>query len=141
MSKDILNLLDTIYPGHAWACRVYGDEKGGGYFIYLLSFEGKNYGYNQPRAHRFASASELRADVIRGAGEVLERSYLARHGKASWDVEIKKMDGVPLKDQPLAYQKEVGLKRAAATAVEQLEKEEAKNAHGDELRETITRGV
>lgn len=103
MSKDILNLLDTVYPGHPWAVHVYGDEKGGGYFIKHLDFP-SNWGLNQPMAHLFASASELRADVIRKAGELLERANLERK---SWNGEsIKMMEGVPLKYQPIEYQVE-----------------------------------
>jgi hypothetical protein len=124
LSKDILDLLSTVYPNHPWGVHVYGDNKGGGYFIRHLDFP-KNWGYNQPRAHFFASASELRADVIKGGGEILERSYLAR---AKWNEEsIKKMDGVPLKDQPIEHQRQV-----------QQEKQKETN---DRLFEIIARSV
>jgi hypothetical protein len=97
MARDILGILDVAYPGHPWAATVYGDERGGGYFIRHLDFPA-NWGMNQPFAHMFASTSELRADVIRKGGELLERSNLARR---RWNEEsIKRMEGVPEKWQP-----------------------------------------
>lgn len=126
MSRDILQTLDKYYPGHPWAVNIYGNETGGGYFIRHLDFP-TNWGYNQPRAHLFGSWSLLLADVVKGAGEILERSYLAR---AKWDEDstIKKMDGVPLKYQPLEYRK-------------QVEQEKLKKETDDRLQETQPRSV
>ena len=98
MARDILELLSTVYPGHPWSVRVYGDNTGGGYFIRHLEFEGKPYGQNQPRAHLFGSASELRADVIRRGGEVLERVNLRRARRD--DDPVGRMEGVPEHHQP-----------------------------------------
>lgn len=112
MAGDILQLLDVAYPGHPWAVRVYGDNSGGGYFIQHLEFQGGQFGINQPNAHRFASASELRNDVLRKGGELLERCFLAR--KRYREESIKKMDGVPDKFQPIEYRRELDAKNAAA---------------------------
>lgn len=103
LARDILELLSTVYPGHPWSVNVYGDDTGGGYFIRHLDFP-SNWGMNQPRAHHFASASELRDDVIRKGGEILERSGLQRK---RWNEDpIKKMEGVPEKWQPVEYRDE-----------------------------------
>lgn len=97
MAHDILELLTVVYPGHPWSVNVYGDSTGGGYFIRHLDFPA-NWGQNQPQAHLFGSASELRADVLRKGGELLERCSLARK---RWDeTPIKRMEGVPEKYQP-----------------------------------------
>lgn len=112
MANDILVLLDTVYPGHPWSVRVYGDSTGGGYHIQHLEFEGQNFGMNQPKAHLFSSASELRNDVLRKGGELLERCNLAR--KAYAGDPIKKMEGVPDKFQPPAYKAEIEAKNKAA---------------------------
>src|SRR5574341_2104747 len=85
MSRDIIKELDRVYPGHPWAVNIYGNEEGGGFFIRHLDFP-TNWGYNQPRAHLFGSWSLLMADAVKGAGEILERSYLAR-GPGDWRSE------------------------------------------------------
>jgi hypothetical protein len=100
MARDIINLLDLAYPGWGWSVKVYGDEKGGGYHIRLLNFEGGNYGYNNPRAHLFASASELRANVLRAGGELLERCLMSRQLPCDPEAPgIQRMEGVPEKFQ------------------------------------------
>jgi hypothetical protein len=115
MAHDILTLLTTVYPGYPWAVNVYGDEKGGGYFIRNLDFPA-NYGMNQPKAHRFGSISELRADVLRKAGELLERCGLVR-GRNN-DEPIKMMEGVPDKWQPPEYREEKYIKNLVVVANE-----------------------
>lgn len=98
MAHDMLTMLDLVYPGYSWAVNVYGDEKGGGYHIRLLDFP-SNYGFNNPRAHMCHSASEFRAQVLRGAGELLERCGVSRR-KADDDLPlIGRMEGVPEKFQ------------------------------------------
>lgn len=115
MAHDILELLSIVYPSYPWAVRVYGDEKGGGYFIRNLDFPA-NFGMNQPRAHMFASASEFRADVIRKAGELLERCNLVR-GRNN-DDPIKKMEGVPDKWQPPEFREQKFIEAVALAAGE-----------------------
>ena len=115
MAKDIIGLLDAVYPGHPWKVLVYGDKTGGGYFIRHLEFEGKPYGINQPRAHVFASASEFKADVIRKGGELLERVYLTRGARNEVE-QVTRMDGVRDKDQPAEYQQEKNFQKAVVFA-------------------------
>lgn len=91
-AKAILGALDTAYPGHPWAVRVYT----GGFFIYNLDFP-YNWGINCKKKH--ASASELKKDVIMNAGEWLERANL-RRGMARSGEEIKRLEGVPERFQP-----------------------------------------
>jgi hypothetical protein len=99
MAADVLNLLDTAYPGHPWKVQVYGDETGGGFHIRHLEFDGQPYGMNQPRAHRFASASELRLAVLRMGGELLERVNL-RRARRNEGEQVTRMEGVPERHQP-----------------------------------------
>lgn len=121
MAKDILEILDLIYPGHPWAVRVYGDDKGGGYFIRHMDFPA-NFGMNQPNAHYFGSASEMRADVIRKAGELLERCNLAR---ARWNEDsIKRMEGVPEKFQPNPHPQDAAqMQKSFETVIATAERE------------------
>jgi hypothetical protein len=91
-AKAILGALDTAYPGHAWAVRVYE----GGRFIYNLDFP-KNYGMNSKK--KYATASEMKRDVIMNAGEWLERANLKR-GMHRHGEEVKRLEGVPERFQP-----------------------------------------
>lgn len=119
MAEDILKLLDTVYPGYPWSVNVYGSNTGGGYFIRNLDFPA-NYGMNQPRAHMFGSASEFRADVIKKAGELLERCNLARgHNKGDG---IVRMEGVPDKFQPTGYRGEQAKIEAVTIAPQEEER-------------------
>lgn len=118
MAHDILTLLSTVYPGYPWSVNVYGDSKGGGYFIRNLDFPA-NWGMNQPRAHMFGSATEFRADVIRKGGELLERCGLIR--ARSDESPIVKMEGVPDKWQPPEHRQEKFIKAVIAAAEEARE--------------------
>ena len=91
-AKAILGALDTAYPGHQWACRVYD----GGFFIYNLDFP-KNFGMNCKG--KYATASELKRAVIMNAGEWLERANLKR-GMHRHGEEVKRREGVPERFQP-----------------------------------------
>lgn len=93
----ILDALTVAYPGHPWAVRVYGDDKGGGFFIRHLDFPA-NYGMNCRHRTSTYSASSLKREVIKMAGEWLERANLAR---GRWNEDpIKRVEGVPEKYQP-----------------------------------------
>src|ERR1041385_1160132 len=99
MARDSLVLLSTVYPGWNWSIKVYGNNSGGGYHLRLLDFPA-NYGFNNPRVHMCHSASEFRMQLIRAAGELLERCNVSR-GKADDDQPlIGRMEGVPEKFQP-----------------------------------------
>ena len=90
-ARDIVNILSMAYPGHPWAVRVYD----GGLFIKHLAFDG-NWGMNLKFNDFSHDAAVLRRDVIRNAGEWLERAGLAR-GRYDADQEVGKVEGVPEK--------------------------------------------
>lgn len=96
----ILGALDTAYPGHPWAVRVYD----GGFFIRHLDFPA-NYGMNAKFKDSGYSASALKRDVILKAGEWLERANLKR-GRSNGDT-IGHVEGVPEKYQPLEARDEI----------------------------------
>lgn len=127
MANDILNLLSTVYPGYPWAVHVYGDAKGGGYFIKNLDFPA-NWGMNQPKAHLFPSASAFHADVIKKGGELLERCGLIR-GRNN-DDDIKKMEGVPDKWQPLEHRRDTEIKAVEAALRDEMRPQVIREASG-----------
>lgn len=92
-AHEILNAITTAYPGHPWAVRVYD----GGFFIRHLDFPA-NWGMNCRHQTRLYSASAMSREVIRMAGEWLERAGLRR---GAWDGESSKwVEGVPKNYQP-----------------------------------------
>jgi hypothetical protein len=91
-ARSILGALDTAYPGHQWAVRVYE----GGFFIYNLDFP-KNWGMNCKK--KFSTASELKRDVILNGGEWLERANLKRGMHRHGEV-VQRLEGVPERFQP-----------------------------------------
>lgn len=96
-AKSILEALETAYPAHPWAVRVYGDSTGGGFFIRHLDFP-SNWGMNCRHGSKQYSASAVKREVILMAGEWLERAGLKR---GAWDGDsIKHVEGVPEKYQP-----------------------------------------
>ena len=97
-AKEILNALSVAYPGHPWGVRVYGDDKGGGFFIRHLDFP-SNWGMNCRHRTKMYSASSLKREVIMMAGEWLERANLKRGANRNED-EIGRVEGVPEKYQP-----------------------------------------
>jgi hypothetical protein len=102
-SYQILHILMTTYPGHH--VDVYGfksEDKGGGkhsvFRIMHLDFEQRGSCWGMIlKGNSFYSASHMQTEVISKFGEWLERAYLKRG--ASQEVEIKKVDGVPEKNQ------------------------------------------
>jgi len=93
----ILEAISIAYPNHPWAVRVYGDSTGGGFFIRNLNFP-KNWGINCKHGGKIYSASSFKKDVIRKAGEWLERANLKRGVGDGAPVDF--LEGVPDKDQP-----------------------------------------
>lgn len=93
-ATGILDALTIAYPGYPWAVRVYD----GGFFIRNLLFDG-NWGMNFKGT--FASASEMKKEVILKAGEWLERANLKR-GRNN-DDPVKRVEGVPEKYQPAEF--------------------------------------
>lgn len=112
-ANAILEALTVAYPGHPWGVRVYD----GGFFIRHLDFP-SNWGMNCRNPTRLYSASALKREVIRMAGEWLERANMRR---GVWNEEsIKSVEGVPLRFQPAEYQaeqKDKKLEQAVAVAI------------------------
>jgi len=97
-AKGIMLWLLEAYPGHPWWVRAYK----GGFFIRNLDFPA-NWGMNCPKQGMIYSASAYKALVIRMTGEWLERANLKR-GAGDIEQEIERVEGVPLKWQPVPYQ-------------------------------------
>lgn len=94
-ANSILEALSTAYPGHPWGVRVYD----GGFFIQHLQFP-TNWGMNCRHQNMFDySASAFKAQVIRMAGEWLERADM-RRGRYDGEQPDYRVDGVPEKHQP-----------------------------------------
>lgn len=91
-AQSILESLDLAYPGHPWGVRVYP----GGFFIRHLDLP---YGWGMNCKKKFASASEMKKEIIFMAGEFLERAGVPR---TRWDDDnsIKRVEGIPEKFQP-----------------------------------------
>ena len=88
----IMELLTTAYPGHPWGVRV----AGGVIFIrYMNPMMSGNWGMVIKRKDVDHDAEKLKRDVIRAAGEWLERAGLKR-GRSD-DSEIERVEGVPEK--------------------------------------------
>jgi hypothetical protein len=92
-AKSILEVLTFAYSGHPWSVRVYD----GGFFIRHLDFPG-TWGMNHRSQSQTYSSSAMKRQIIRMAGEWLERADLVR-GRSD-DTVAKFVEGVPLKDQP-----------------------------------------
>lgn len=96
-ANQILEALTFAYPGHPWGVRVYD----GGFFIRHLEFPA-NWGMNCRHTTRVYSASAMKREVIRMAGEWLERAGLRR---GRWEEnDGYRVDGVPEKYQPISLQ-------------------------------------
>lgn len=91
--KQTIGILEEVYPGHFWAVKC----EGGILHIKNLSFHA-NWGIARKLGQMEFDAGVFRREVIRAAGEFLERCGLARR---AWNGDaIKRMDGVPEKYQP-----------------------------------------
>ena len=91
----ILEVLCFAYPGHPWAVSVYD----GGFFIRNLKFP-KNWGMNCHTRNVDHDAAVMKREIILMAGEWLERAGMKR-GRHDADQEIKRLEGVPEKYQPV----------------------------------------
>ena len=124
----ILDALTVAYPGHPWAVKVYD----GGFFIRHLEFPA-NWGMNGKHKSSAYSASALKRDVIRMAGEWLERANLKR-GRSNED-PIKHVEGVPDKWQPPEWQEQQAQRKFDIVVAE------AKEALRTQPRPQATRGA
>ena len=91
----ILDVLSTAYPGHPWGVRV----DGGVIFIRYLDVRlSGNWGMAMKENDSNHDAAVLKREVIRMAGEWLERAGLAR-GRSNGD-EIVTVEGIPARFVP-----------------------------------------
>lgn len=104
-AEGIIAVLTEVYPGYAWAVRVYD----GGFFIRNLDFP-KNWGMNCKYKQNGYSWSAMKRDIVMKTGEWLERAHL-RRGRNNGD-EIEILEGIPDKDQP-KYRQKIILKEIA----------------------------
>ena len=88
-ADEIVGLLDTCYPGHPWAVRVYG----GCIFIRHLQF-GSNWGMNIKVKDVQHDAAVQKRTIVRLAGEWLERAGM-RRGRYDVEQPDYRVEGVP----------------------------------------------
>ena len=93
-ADGVLELLTIAYPGHPWAVRV----DGGIIFIRHLASPNAQYGMICKVNQVNHDAAVLKREVVKMAGEFLERAGLAR-GRYD-DSEIQFVEGVPEKFRP-----------------------------------------
>ena len=91
MAREIVHNLCTTYPGHGWFVVV----KGGVVHVKDMDINpqwGMCLHYSQMKD----DATERKKQVIRAAGEFLERANLARGAKSA-DQRVTAVDGIPQK--------------------------------------------
>lgn len=88
MAEQILADLCQTYPGHAWFVSI----KGGILHIKNLDWNEK-WGMALHYSQIKADAQDRKRQVIRAAGEFLERANVRRGMKE--DTTVKRIDGVP----------------------------------------------
>lgn len=94
LAKRAADLLNQHYPNYLWAVNVNATPTGGCMFIKNFSVSYR-YGYV---LHIEKLDTKLRK-VVNAGGEILER---ARLNRGKWlDEELKHIDGVPDKHQPI----------------------------------------
>lgn len=92
-ATKIVFLLWEAYPGHPWHVRVYD----GGFFIRHMDFP-KNWGMNVKFKSVCHDVAVMKREIIRNAGEWLERAGLPRK-RYEEGQETTYVEGVPNKDQ------------------------------------------
>lgn len=92
MARGTLHTLCTHYPGHAWFVVI----KGGVMHVKNLHFNDK-WGMCLHYTNIKGDAAARERDVVRAAGEFLERANRAR-GERKDDGKVRAIDGVPVKD-------------------------------------------
>ena len=93
-ADDVLEILSIAYPGHPWAVRV----DGGVIFIRHLANPNQQWGMICKVNQVNHDAAVLKREIIKMAGEFLERAGLKR-GRYD-DSEIQVVEGVPEKFRP-----------------------------------------
>lgn len=90
MAKQMLADLVHAYPGHAWFVTI----KGGVVFIKDLDLNDK-WGMCLHYSQIKGDANDRKRDVIRAAGEFLERARVARGRKVDGLPSVLAIEGVP----------------------------------------------
>jgi hypothetical protein len=91
MAREIVQTCSCAYPGHDWFCVI----KGGVIQIKLMDIN-PNWGMVLHYTQVKGDAASRKADVLRSAGEFLERANLSR-GFKTHD-KVKHVEGIPDKD-------------------------------------------
>lgn len=89
MAKHMLADLVQAYPGHAWFVAI----KGGVVHVKDLDLNDK-WGMCLHYSQIKGDANERKRDVLRAAGEFLERANVARGAKRSGQ-HVRHIEGVP----------------------------------------------
>lgn len=95
LAGDLLNEICQKYGGYNWRVKVVG----GVVFVSEMSFPSQ-WGMLKKLGESDFSASNLKADVLRSAGEWLERAHLERKRLKFELTTPYRVEGVPEKDQP-----------------------------------------
>lgn len=95
LAEDLLNEICQKYGGYNWRVGV----KGGVVMAQEMSFPPQWWMVRRLQESDF-SASNLKADVLRSAGEWLERANLQRKRLSQELVAPYRVEGVPEKEQP-----------------------------------------
>jgi len=106
LAKAIGDALEENYAGWGWAVNV--NSEGGVVDVHCLLIEGelgRTYGFRIFLNEINHTVKSVRKKAIMAGGEILERSGVPRGPYRGQ--EIKFVEGVPFKHQPLKYQREV----------------------------------
>ena len=96
MAREIVNTCSTAYPGHDWFCLI----RGGVIQVKLMEIS-PNWGMVLHYSQVKGDAGARKKEVIRAAGEFLERANLARGYKR--DEIVAHVEGIPDKDLARAH--------------------------------------
>lgn len=88
MAREIVNTLVTSYPGHGWFVLI----KGGVVQVKNLDWSDK-YGMVLHYSQLGSDANDRKKQIVRAAGEFLERAQVKRGGKT--EQVVKHIEGIP----------------------------------------------
>ncbi len=90
MARDIVNTLSTTYPGHGWFVLI----RGGVVQVKNLDWS-EGYGMVMHYSQIESDAESRQKQVVRAAGEFLERAAVKRGAKT--EQEVRSVEGLPQK--------------------------------------------
>ncbi len=90
MARDIVNTLSTTYPGHGWFVLI----RGGVVQIKNLDWS-EGYGMVIHYSQLKSDANVSKREVVKAAGEFLERARVKRGAKT--EQEVASVEGLPQK--------------------------------------------